>query len=438
MLFDRDMRPMQFIIVLVCCLTNIADGVDIAALAFSAPVLIKDWGLTPNVMGTLFGATAAGLAIGAFVVARLADKVGRRLVTLVAAGTVATAMLLTSQVTTIPQFAALRFVTGLCLGTLAVTLNVMVSEFSNAKWRNPMVAMLHTGFSIGTMIGGTMAALLLEPYGWRIMFMATGAMNVLTFVLILFIVPESPSYLIARGGAKALERLNKVMKWIAQPLVDTLPAPDNASKRARIATLFAAGRRNSTIYLLLSQFIFAVISYLVLNWKPTVLVNAGLTPSEAGLAGLASGIAGIIGHIVIGFLSREGREVLFTAIFFMLLCSSLLLFGLLPPGKWGLILAAGFTSFCNVGVFTGLLLIAIANYPPESRTTSVSLMVGVARLGAITGPVFGGLLLANGFDRAGLFLILAVLSLVPIIAMRFISRGDAAQADVPAASPARS
>src|SRR5690606_28943170 len=96
-----------------------------------------------------------------------------------ATGTIATAMMLTAATTNVQQLAALRFVTGICLGTLAVCLNVMVSEFANARWRNLSVALLHTGFSIGTMIGGTLAAVVLEPYGWRAMFVSAGLLNTL-------------------------------------------------------------------------------------------------------------------------------------------------------------------------------------------------------------------------------------------------------------------
>lgn len=423
LLFHLPMRTMQVIVVLVCCFTNIADGVDIASLAFAAPALIKEWGLRPGVMGLLFGATATGLALGAFVLAQLADKVGRRLVMLVATGAISAAMLATAHIGTVGELAFLRFVTGCGLGTLSVCLNVVVSEFSNERWRNPFVALLHTGFSIGTMIGGAFAALLLAPYGWQAMFIATGMLNVASFLLILAFVPESPGYLIGKGGPRSLAKLNRVMARIGQAPVDALPVAIKANARATLATLLADGRTQSTLLLWLAQFAFSVISYLLLNWKPTVLDQAGLTQTQVGIAGLVSGGAGIIGHMVIGFWSREGREVFSTTCFFLLLCFALLLFGLLPASPWGLTLAGGLTSFCNVGCLTGLLLIGINYYPQSVRTASVALLVGIARLGAITGPMFGGLLLELGYPRGTMFAVLAAISLIPILAMLLIVRG---------------
>lgn len=417
LLFDRPMRTMQIVIVMVCCLTNIADGVDIASLAFAAPVLVKDWGLRPGVMASLFGATATGLAIGAFLLAPLADRFGRRTLMLIATGTIALAMLLTAVTTSVAQMAVLRFATGACLGTLAVCLNIAVAEFSNARWRNMSVAVLHTGFSIGTMVGGTFAALLLAPYGWRSMFVATGLLNVLTFLLVLLLVPETPSHIVARGGAGALDRLNRVLAKIGQSPVERLPAAAVATARAKFAALLGESHRNATLLLWIAQFAFAVISYLLLNWKPTVLVNAGLTPTQAGLSGLVGGFAGVLGHIVVGYVSRDGRETRSTLVFFVLLCISLLLFGLLPATPWALILSAGFTSFCNVGVFTGLLLIGLNSYPAAVRTASIAMLVGIARLGSIAGPLFGGLLLELGFGRSAMFLVLAAVSVLPFLAL---------------------
>lgn len=423
LLLDRPMRTMQFVIVAICCLTNVSDGVDIASLAFAAPVLIRDWGLRPAELATLFGATAVGLAIGAFFIAQLADRFGRRNMMLASTGTIAVMMVLTALTTTVAQLAVLRFITGICLGTLAVCLNIMVSEFSSSRWRNISVAILHSGFSVGTMVGGTFAALVLAPFGWQALFIGAGVLNVISFMLILFLVPESPAYLIARGGEKALGRVNRVLARIGQPPADALPAVMAVRGKAKLGVLLAGVRRNSTLLLWLSQFAFAVISYLLLNWKPTVLVEAGLTPSQAGWAGLAGGSAGIIGHITAGYLSRDGREARATMIFFVLLCISLLWFGLQPPSVWGLIGASAFTSFCNVGAFTGLLLIGLNNYPAAARTASVAMLVGIARLGAITGPLFGGLLLELGMPRSNMFAVLAVVALIPLVAMYFAIQG---------------
>ena len=49
--------------------------------------------------------------------------------------------------------------------------------------------------------------------------------------------------------------------------------------------------------------------------------------------------------------------------------------------------------------------------------------MGIARLGAITGPLFGGLLLEIGLARNAMFIVLAGIALIPLVAMYFALLG---------------
>src|SRR5690606_647886 len=117
---------------------------------------------------------AVGLVIGAFLIAPLADKVGRRPVMLGALGTLAVMLLLSGIAAYIWQLFVLRFITGIGLGTLVVCLNTTVAEYASDKARNMALAIMHIGFTIGMMLGSGIAALALEFAGWRPIFLAAG------------------------------------------------------------------------------------------------------------------------------------------------------------------------------------------------------------------------------------------------------------------------
>src|SRR5689334_1274077 len=82
LLDERPMTAMQVLIFIVCCLTNIADGIDLASMSFAAPVLVRDWGIRQSALGIVFGAAGAGLLIGAVSVSSLVDRFGHRRVML--------------------------------------------------------------------------------------------------------------------------------------------------------------------------------------------------------------------------------------------------------------------------------------------------------------------------------------------------------------------
>jgi len=428
---DRPMTAMQVVVVIVCFLTNMADGVDTTNLAFVQTVLSHELGIRPGMMGMVFGATGLGLAAGALLVAPLADKVGRRRIMLVTLAVLSISLLLTSRISNVHELAALRFVTGTALGTMIVCLNVTTAEFSNARWRGISVSTLHTGFTVGIMLSGGFVAILLGPHGWRSVFVAAGLLNALTFVLTFLFIPESPSFLVGRQPANALARLNAVLRRLGQQAVDSLPpVASRAGRGPGPLALLTPDIRRGTLLIWLAQFAFAIVGYLLLSWKPTVMVAAGLTPQQASLSAFVVGGFGIAGHAVMGGLARALGATRLTAIFLGLLSASLLIFGLQPPSVAGLIFTSGWTSFFNVGVYSGLFLVTLGFYPPSLRTTGVGVLVAWARIGGIAGPVLGGLMLELGVGRGAMFAVLAIIALVPMVAL-LAARSQVEEAPAP-------
>eukprot|EP01035_Chromulina_nebulosa_P038690 gene38690-52271_t len=161
----------QYAIVAICVLTYAADGLDVVTLSYAAPSMIKEWGISPAMFGWASTATPVGIAIGSIFISPLADRIGRRVLTLWLLGLLIGLLFATAVTSSIVTLMTLRLVTGMCLGALVVCLNVTVSEFSNAARSNFFIGILHTGYSGGGMLCGALAAVLVEPYGWRSIFM---------------------------------------------------------------------------------------------------------------------------------------------------------------------------------------------------------------------------------------------------------------------------
>lgn len=63
-------------------------------------------------------------------------------------------------------------------------------------------------------------------------------------------------------------------------------------------------------------------------------------------------------------------------------------------------------------------------YPTGIRATGVGWALGIARVGAITGPVIGGVLAALRLDIQGYFLIFGMLLMVAAIAIALLQFDD--------------
>jgi len=427
------MTRYQYLVVALCCAANIADGFDVVSLSVAAPVLSKQWHIDPAVLGTLFSAVAVGLVIGAFLVAPFADKVGRRPVMLGALGSLAASLLLTSAATDIWHLLALRFVTGIGLGTLVVCLNTTAAEYSSVKFRNMAMATVHIGFTLGMMLGSGIAAAVLGTGGWRTIFLAAGLLNAVTFTLALFILGESRDFLVRRQGPKDLAALNRLHRRMTLPeLASMPPRPAAAESSANaIRAMLAGPMRSPTILIWIASLTYALVGYFLLNWKPTVLANAGLSPSLAAASGIITGACGAVGHLAMGLLGRRVGEGRLTAFFFSMAAVTLILFGIMPAAPIPLLAMAGLTTFFVVGAYTGLFLVTAVMYPTAIQNTALGFVVGFGRIGAIIGPMIGGFLFSAGLTRMDTYIVFSIIAVIPAVTMSLVNRLAARAANKP-------
>ena len=62
---EGPVAPLMWLVVALCFLLNLADGVDVVAMSVAAPSVASEWGLARGALGPLFSAALVGMAIGA-------------------------------------------------------------------------------------------------------------------------------------------------------------------------------------------------------------------------------------------------------------------------------------------------------------------------------------------------------------------------------------
>jgi len=417
------MHVRQFLLVALCCLINTTDGYDMLSLALAAPQLRKEWGVAPQLLGIALSATSVGIVLGSFLVARLSDRFGRRPVMLAALFIVAVAHGCSAMATSIWQIGVLRLGLGVALGTLVVSLNVLVAEFSNDRWRNVLLAFGHAGFSLGMAVSGAIAAWVLEPYGWRYIFVGGAALNLALLLLATIFLLESPEYLTLRQPRNALARINVILTRLRHPTLESLPplAGGNPPK-TRAAALLTPQLRQVSILIWIASLTFAVVGYFLMSWNPQILVNAGMTPTQASYVVIINAAFGTLGHLSMAYLSKWIEEARLTAIYFALMAAMLVAFGTVPASLPVLLGASGILTLFTVGSYTGLFLVAVKFYSTETRNVGVGFVVGWQRVGSIVGPMLGGLLIGANLDRLMTLAVFAAIAVVPVMSMSWAAR----------------
>jgi MFS family permease len=417
------MHVRQFLLVVLCCLINMTDGYDMLSLALAGPQLRKEWGVPPQLMGIALSATSVGIVLGSFLVARLSDRFGRRPVMLAALLIVTVAHACAAAATSIWEIGVLRLGLGVALGTLVVSLNVLVAEFSNDRWRNVLLAFGHAGFSLGMAVSGAIAAWVLEPYGWRYIFVGGAVLNFALLLLSAVFLLESPEYLSVRQPRNALARINAILALLRRPPLESLPPlPGGKAPNTRVAALLAPQLRQVSILIWIASLSFAVVGYFLLSWNPQILVNAGMTPTQASYVVIINAAFGTLGHLSMAYLSRWVEETRLTAIYFALMALMLVAFGTVPASLPVLLGASGILTLFTVGSYTGLFLVAVKFYSTETRNVGVGCVVGWQRVGSIVGPMLGGLLIGANLDRVMTLVVFAAIAVVPVMSMSWAAR----------------
>jgi predicted MFS family arabinose efflux permease len=273
-------------------------------------------------------------------------------------------------------------------------------------------------------LGSGIAAAVLHAGGWRPIFYFAGALNILTFLASVFLLGESREFLVRRQKQGDLAKLNSVHRRMGLAELATMPPrpPVARDRGAAIRTMLAPEMRTQTILIWAASITYAIVGYFLLNWKPTILANAGLSPELAAASGIITGASGAVGHLTMGLFGRRIGEGRLTTIYFALAAVTLVIFGVMPPQPIPLLAMAGITTFFVVGAYTGLFLVSMVMYPPRIQNTGVGYVVGFGRIGAIIGPMIGGFLLSAGFTRMDTYVVFSVIAVIPAVTMFFAYR----------------
>jgi AAHS family 4-hydroxybenzoate transporter-like MFS transporter len=164
---ERAMSPAQWLLLALCFLVVAADGMDVAIMGFLAPSILQEWHASRPQFGMVMSAAPIGLVLGALIAGPASDRVGRKTVLTVSVLLFGIFTALTSLTENLTQMAALRLLTGLGLGAAMPNASTLLSEYVPQRSRSLLIAIMFTGFNLGSGLVGFGAAYLIPLHGWR-------------------------------------------------------------------------------------------------------------------------------------------------------------------------------------------------------------------------------------------------------------------------------
>ena len=404
----------QLLVVGLCMFFNMLDGFDIIAMAVVAGEVSREMMLPPDKVGWIFSFALAGMMLGAMLLAPISDIVGRRKIIVVSIIVVGVSILLTANATTLTEFIALRFISGVGAGVMLASQATLAAEYSPEKYRSLSVTFVTSGYALGAMLTSVAAGLILPDYGWRGMFWFGGAATLVMGMVAWLLIPESLKYLLERRPANALQRVNKILaKLKRDPL---LQMPDIESPQQKqspgmvqvMSQLLAKEHRKVTLTLWTTFFLAFSALYFLMSWIPMLIEDSGFSAADGREAFFLFNLGGVIGVWILGILSTRWKltnivfTLMFSASIFMVVFAAI-------PGDLDFLLTLIFIiGLLQQGGFTGLYAAAAKAYPTSMRSTGIGWSIGLGRFGAVAGPAAAGYLIAGGLDMSANFYIFAI------------------------------
>ncbi|MBJ9984918.1 aromatic acid/H+ symport family MFS transporter [Acinetobacter sp. S40] len=410
---------LQKIVIFLCLMIVVVDGIDISIMGFVAPVIKQEWGISTTDLAPVMSAALVGLALGAVVSGPLADKFGRKkllIINLLGFGLFTLLAALSGDVTELMMF---RFIAGLFMGGVMPQAVTLVTDYSPMRLNGRMVTIILSGFTIGAAIGGFLAAWVIPHYNWHAMMIIGGVLPIILAIIAVFALPESIGY--------------KVLKHHPKQEIDAIihkMAPDFDTRNKEFVLPKAKTSTTNPVKTVLSPFYVVgsfllwwsyasglFVVYLLGSWLPMMSHEFGFSISEASLITAIYQLGGPIGCIACGYLMDKINPHIGLVIAYVIAIVFMIFVGEVGHNFVMYSVMCFFIGMWMNGANAGLNSVSSAFYPVFARATGNSWMHGIGRLGAVASAFAGAYFLSLGWPASKIFLILCLPAFGIILAL---------------------
>ncbi|EMJ5764344.1 3-(3-hydroxy-phenyl)propionate transporter MhpT [Klebsiella oxytoca] len=352
----------------LCFMVALMEGLDLQAAGIAAVGMAQAFALDKMQMGWIFSAGILGLLPGALVGGMLADRYVRKRILLGSVLLFGLFSIATALAWNYPTLLLARLLTGVGLGAALPNLIALTSEAAGPRFRGRAVSLMYCGVPIGAALAAALGFFGLAA-AWQTVFWVGGIVPLLLVPLLMRWLPESQAF---RRSAQGVP----------------------------LRTLLAPGNAAATLLLWLCYFFTLLVVYMLINWLPMLLVGQGFSPSEAAGVMFVLQFGAACGTLLLGALMDKLSPLWMSLLIYIGMLASLLALG--TASSLTAMLFSGFVAgLFATGGQSVLYALAPLFYRTEIRATGVGTAVAIGRLGAMSGPLLAGKMLALGTGTVG-------------------------------------
>lgn len=389
----------KILTIFLCFWVAFFEGFDLQAPGIAAKGIAASFALDQVQMGYVFSLGVFGMLFGAFFGGRIADYLGQKKVLMLSVAIFGVFMSLTAIAPSIEVLYAARFLTGLGLGAAMPTMISVVGDEATEANRGKLNSLMYCGLPVGAIFVAGLA-MLLPDIQWQTLFLIGGLTPLALLPFMTFILKDQPK------AAVAQKRSGEAVPGMVE-------------------VLFKQQQYKNTVPLWVGFFFTLMINYILISWLPNLLMEQGLQKQQAFLVMLVFQVGAVIGTLGLGYLLDRLKLWQMAAIIYSGLFVALVL--LFTSTSIPLLILAGVMGgIFSTGGQSILYGISPIFYSGAGKVTGVGSAISLGRLGAMTGPLLTGKILALGLGTTGILMASLPAVVVSAVAVTALSRYKAA------------
>src|SRR3984893_4933434 len=386
-----NLTPRYYLTIGLFVLQEMFEFYDFFLVGYLVSVLAPRWHLTYGQSAMMLLSSGVGAIVGSLVGGMLADAFGRKMMVwggglIFSLGAAGCAL--------IPDgawilFSILRFVVG--FGSIAAVSaqNPLIVEMTPTRYRTFVSSMMVAPVALGTMFAAMISASLLPVIGWRGV-AATGAIPIVTSLLIAWIAPESVRWLLSRGRSADARREAAKLLGVPENCVTLPKAIEPATKPGSLSELFRDQKRFWWVVVIWTG--ISTGTYGVILWGPTMLSQLlKITAHEAAHYFVYASVASILGRVLFSFLplyiGRRRAALVGTFISVLVMLAIVVFYREFIAGWSVFALLLGFVAAFYSGSFSNMSPYVVEVFPVSLGGRAFGLAQAANGVGKILGPV---------------------------------------------------
>jgi SP family sugar:H+ symporter-like MFS transporter len=310
----------------VAALGGFLFGFDSGVVNGTVDALAQAFGTRAATTGFAVASVLLGCAVGAFVAGTVADRYGRRPTMLLNAVLFLISAAATGLASSAGVFIASRLLGGLAIGAASVLAPMYIAEVAPSHMRGRLASLQQMAIVSGLfgaflsndiiarVAGGASATFWLGAPAWRWMFWMEAVPSI-AFLAGVWLIPESPRFLVAHGRPDDARRVFAHIGGDADALVRQVVQSLRGEHRPRLSDLIVEGTRRLApvvwIGMGLAVFQQLVGINIIFYYGEVLWKSAGATEQWALRINLLTGLVNILATIpAIALVDRAGRKPL--------------------------------------------------------------------------------------------------------------------------------